>query len=287
MDQLEEVVSDPILKAVRSLSLKVPADCTPAIQPTPRSLVVTVAPMLNPLNFSDHNAYDHMFVNEMETRGKIARLLDEGAKFADMLYTFRSVSRAIPMMNDQKASNLDDINKATFQVIRPKMMKLKAFMEFQDRAICSFCVNIENLASATVGGEVVPEGLYDALIKVVDLLQKLDNLKDMKACLNNDFSRYKRAFGSIRSSLPDGDAVSDDIHALQLFLGNPAHPKQLLMHNLRDALKKINGHEEVSFSTAVSERTDNFVHTDTVACKLTSVYFCSCASFLLGHLRND
>jgi hypothetical protein len=39
---------------------------------------------------------------------------------------------------------------------------------------------------------VVPEGLYNALIKVVDLLQKLDNLKDMKACLNNDFSRYKR-----------------------------------------------------------------------------------------------
>ena len=83
------------------------------------------------------------------------------------------------------------------------------------------------------------------MTKVVDLLQKCDNLKDMKSCLNNDFSRYKRAFGSIRADLPDGDALSEEIHALQLFLGNPAHPKQLLFYNLRDALKRISGHEEV------------------------------------------
>jgi cytoplasmic FMR1 interacting protein len=92
---------------------------------------------------------------------------------------------------------------------------------------------------------VVPEGLYDALIKVVDLLQKLDNLKDMKASLNNDFSRYKRALGSIYSDLPDGEALSEEMHALQLFLGNPAHPKQLIFYTLRDAVKRINGHEEV------------------------------------------
>ncbi|GMH87256.1 hypothetical protein TL16_g10797, partial [Triparma laevis f. inornata] len=109
----------------------------------------------------------------------------------------------------------------------------------------SFCANIQHLVSAEARSKVVPEGLYDALIKVVDLLQKLDNLKDMKSCLNNDFSRYKRAFGSIRSTREDGDALSEEIHALQLFLGNPAHPKQLLFYNLRDALKRINGHEEV------------------------------------------
>ena len=80
---------------------------------------------------------------------------------------------------------------------------------------------------------------------MVDLLQKLDNLKDMKACLTNDFSRYKRAFNSIRSELKDGDSQSEEIHQLHLFLGNPAYPKQLIFYTLRDAVKRITGHETV------------------------------------------
>eukprot|EP00520_Triparma_pacifica_P016970 CAMPEP_0118647642 /NCGR_PEP_ID=MMETSP0785-20121206/8721_1 /TAXON_ID=91992 /ORGANISM="Bolidomonas pacifica, Strain CCMP 1866" /LENGTH=1553 /DNA_ID=CAMNT_0006539761 /DNA_START=145 /DNA_END=4803 /DNA_ORIENTATION=+ len=235
--------TDPILPVVRNLTA--PPDDTPAIESAPLSLTVSIAPTHNPLNFSDHNAFDHMFVNEMETKAAIEQLLDEGSHFVDMLYTFRSASRAIPMINDQNAPNKAQLNRATFDVLRPEIVKLKAFMEFQDLTIRTFCGNIQHLVSPEARKKVVPEGLYDALIKVVDLLQKLDNLKDMKACLNNDFSRYKRAFGSIRSDLSDGDALSDEIHDLQLFLGNPAHPKQLLFYNLRDNLKRIPDHEEI------------------------------------------
>jgi hypothetical protein len=45
-----------------------------------------------------------------------------------MLYTFRSVSRAIPMINDQNAPNKAELNRATFDVLRPEIIKLKAFM---------------------------------------------------------------------------------------------------------------------------------------------------------------
>lgn len=38
----------------------------------------------------------------------------------------------------------------------------------------------------------VPDSVFLALVRMVDLLQKLDNLKDMKASLNNDFARFKR-----------------------------------------------------------------------------------------------
>ncbi|GMH96491.1 hypothetical protein TrVE_jg14429 [Triparma verrucosa] len=237
--------SDPILEDVRKLTASLPQDNTPRIQPSPESISSIIAPEQNPLNFSDHTAYDHMFINEMETKASIEQLLDEGSHFVQMLYTFRSVSKSVPMITDQNALNKDELNLATFNVLRPEIVKLKAFMEFQDYTIRQFCSNIQHLVSAEARSKVVPEGLYDALIKVVDLLQKLDNLKDMKSCLNNDFSRYKRAFGSIRSMREDGDALSDEIHDLQLFLGNPAHPKQLLFYNLRDALKRINGHEEV------------------------------------------
>jgi len=56
---------------------------------------------------------------------------------------------------------------------------------------------------------------------------------------------YKRAFGAIRSTIPDGQAIFDQSHALQMFLANPVHPKQLIFFNLRSELKKIDGHEEV------------------------------------------
>jgi cytoplasmic FMR1 interacting protein len=92
------------------------------------SLVISIAPTHNPLNFSDHNAFDHMFVNEMETKAAIEQLLDEGSHFVDMLYTFRSVSRAIPMINDQNAPNKAELNRSTFDVLRPEIVKLKVRM---------------------------------------------------------------------------------------------------------------------------------------------------------------
>ena len=41
-----------------------------------------------------------------------------------------------------------------------------------------------------------PEAVQHALLRLLDLLVKLDNLKDMKASVQSDFSRYKRAFGA-------------------------------------------------------------------------------------------
>lgn len=63
--------------------------------------------------------------------------------------------------------------------------------------------------------------------------------------LSPNFHRYKRAFGAIRSTIPDGQAIFDQSHALQMFLASPVHPKQLIFFNLRSELKKIDGHEEV------------------------------------------
>ncbi|CAM9457401.1 unnamed protein product, partial [Ectocarpus sp. 12 AP-2014] len=82
-----------------------------------------------------------------------------------------------------------------------------------------------------------------------------DYLKDTKACLTNDFSRYKRALTSVRQDLPDAESLGQargreqlcmsEQHSLQLFLGNPKHPKQLIINTLRDSIKAIPGHLEV------------------------------------------
>jgi cytoplasmic FMR1 interacting protein len=99
--------------------------------------------------------------------------------------------------------------------------------------------------------------LYTSLIKLVDLLLKLDSLKDMKACLQNDFSSYKRAFQLVRNELPDAEEISAEVHNLQMFLGNPQHPKSLIFHNLKTELQKISGFEDV-FVAMLSQAVDYF-----------------------------
>ena len=53
------------------------------------------------------------------------------------------------------------------------------------------------------------------MIQVLDLFALLDDLKNMKACLNNDFSFYKRAtqFLRQRNKMQADDATQEN-HAL-------------------------------------------------------------------------
>jgi hypothetical protein len=67
----------------------------------------------------------------------------------------------------------------------------------------------------------------------------LDKIKDQKASLQNDFSRYKRSFTSIRADLRESDAISDENHNLQMFLGNPQHPHNLILFNLKEQVQKL------------------------------------------------
>ena len=57
------------------------------------------------------------------------------------------------------------------------------------------------------------------MVKLLDMFAKLDALKDMKACLNNDFSFFKRAFGFLRKNMGNDDQTQEN-HTLYLFLAN-------------------------------------------------------------------
>ncbi len=103
------------------------------------------------------------------------------------------------------------------------------------------------------------------MLQMIDMLVVLDALKDMKASLLNDFSRYKRcaraaaaagltgwrrvcsAFQSIRAELENADAIFGDINNLQMFLGNPKQPHNLIMAHLKEDLQKVPGYDEVLF----------------------------------------
>lgn len=125
---------------------------------------------------------------------------------------------------------------------------MRDLLDFCSTTITTFYETIQGLASPESRDKVVPEGLHVAMIKLIDILLKLDSLKDMKAGLNNDFTRFKRA---IRAAANDLGSRLSSLEALQAELqpfisnGDPRKTKMWIYHTLRAEVKRVIGHEEV------------------------------------------
>ena len=76
------------------------------------------------------------------------------------------------MVKSMEDENRVQLNMETFRALGPLVAKLTELMDFQEAAIKVFCANVANLAAAK-GSRLVPEGIYTALIKMVDALQKV------------------------------------------------------------------------------------------------------------------
>ncbi len=160
----------------------------------------------------------------------------EGRSLVAMLYTYRGISRAIPQVLNQEDPNKQAIYENQLRVLAPEIEKLKRLMTFTQKAVALFARQAGAVAAA-----VLPPTpwLLGKMADVLDTLSLLDTLKNMKACLNNDFSFYKRAFGFLKRNLaPDEEAFNQMLH---LFLANPSS----ISTSLKAELVKIANVEEV------------------------------------------
>jgi cytoplasmic FMR1 interacting protein len=142
-----------------------------------------------------------------------------------------------------------EINRKIVEILRPEILKLKDLMQFVNQTLAVLLDIVRALASSESREKMVPEGLNVAIIRLIDVLLKLDNLKDMKSCLNNDFTRYRRAVTTLVDQ--GGGGVStvliDEQQELQPFICSldPKKTKMWIFQTLRPDLKRIVGHEEI------------------------------------------
>jgi len=210
-------------------------------------------------NFIDRNAYQTKngdsvmtwFKNETEQIAKIRELLSHGKDFVNMLYSYRSVSTALPQVKTAEQTNKEDVYEKTFEVLEPEIIKLRNFMYFQQDAIKNFCSNIQMLAQPDKKASIISEEVFYHLAQMLDLFLILDALKNIKACLNNDFSFYKRAFQFVRKSMVSSDEQAQENHSLYLFLAFP----NSITNNMKKELQKITGYDDV-IALIVTQCTD-------------------------------
>ena len=257
----------PVIKDLSELSL--PGNI-PNIQFVCQS--IDIETRKDELYFSAKGEFESCFGQEMEQIHFLESMTVSGQRYVHMLYTFRSVSRAIPMISIvtpadaskeiQESYDIrrEELNKKIIEILRPEILKLKELMVFVRDFVRIFCDFFRFLTSPEALVKIIPESVYEALIKSIDLIVKLDHLKDQKASVNNDFTRYKRSLMlqtqvAKRTTAPSGssnssansDMLLDESTQLQLFLSNPdpRKAKHYIYLTLQEELKKINGYDHI------------------------------------------
>ena len=85
-----------------------------------------------------------------------------------------------------------EVYKQIFYLLKPEIDKIKACMEFHDEIIILFSKAIRLLTPALDKHGIIWRDLVKRLIKLIDAIERLNQLKETKACLKNDFSRFSR-----------------------------------------------------------------------------------------------
>mmetsp|Transcript_5680 Transcript_5680/g.13826 ORF Transcript_5680/g.13826 Transcript_5680/m.13826 type:complete len:1293 (-) Transcript_5680:418-4296(-) len=182
------------------------------------------------------------FGGELKEITEVWELLEEGNKLVAMLYTFRSCSQALKDVQTNQNTPKDvklDVYTKEYKIFRPEIEKLYYLMNFVEKAVDKFKHLIQSLTAAEKKKEVISQLKLDLIVKLLDLLIKLDKLKDMKSNLVNDFARYKRAVSLVKEKLPNKKALDQEVYQLQNFLCNPAHPQGLIIWSAKEKLKEV------------------------------------------------
>uniref|UniRef100_A0AC35U6R8 Cytoplasmic FMR1-interacting protein n=1 Tax=Rhabditophanes sp. KR3021 TaxID=114890 RepID=A0AC35U6R8_9BILA len=193
-------------------------------------------------NFEDKAAYVtgfSKFIEEASRHGEINEKLDEGFNIACTLYTWRCCSRAVPMVKSNDQPNRKEINEMVIRVLSPEVDKLYRFMNYAQSSVTKFCQEVKRLCSNGKIKDFVSEPYLLVLGRFLNIFAVLDELKNMKASIKNDFSTFRRAAQFLQvMSNPDS---FDQMHKLSTFLATQNKIKE----DLRKELQLIPGFDEI------------------------------------------
>ncbi|KAL0858499.1 hypothetical protein ABMA27_012364 [Loxostege sticticalis] len=193
-------------------------------------------------NFEDRNGFVTgiaKYIEEATVHANLNELLEEGNAHAVMLYTWRCCSRAIPQPRSNEQPDRVHIYERTVQVLAPEVDKLLQFMYFQRKAIERFCGEVRRLCHAEKRRDFVSEAYLLTLGKFVNMFAVLDELKNMKSSVKNDYSTYRRAAQFLKV-MSDSQSLQESQN-LSMFLAT----QNKIRDTVKDALEKINGYEDL------------------------------------------
>ncbi|GAV08221.1 hypothetical protein RvY_17946 [Ramazzottius varieornatus] len=214
----------------------------PDNQPCMEGLHSSIAYQANfETNFEDRNAFVTgvaRYIEEATVHSSLNELLEEGHKHAVTLYTWRCCSRSIPQPKSNEQPDRVEIYEMTVEVLKPEVAKLLSLMYFQHEAIDRFCAEVKRLCHAEKRKDFVSEAYLLTLGKLINMFAILDELKNMKSSVKNDYSTYRRAAQFLKSQ--DSQALQESQN-LSMFLAT----QNRIRSTLKENLEKIEGFDDL------------------------------------------
>lgn len=193
-------------------------------------------------NFEDRNGFVTgiaKYIEEATVHASLNELLEEGLEHAVMLYTWRCCSRAIPQPKSNEQPNRVEIYEKTVEVLAPEVNKLLNFMYFQRKAIDRFSAEVKRLCHHEKRKDFVSEAYLLTLGKFINMFAVLDELKNMKSSVKNDYSTYRRAAQFLKV-MSDSQTLQESQN-LSMFLAT----QNKIRDTVKENLEKITGYEEL------------------------------------------
>lgn len=160
-----------------------------------------------------------------------------------------SASNGVDMPDKNSTEKIEEINSTIVELLRTEIKKMIELMLYITSAIELIYEAVARIAAALCSESHAAcmsyVGKYSAIIRLLDVLFKLDSMKDMKGSMKNDFSRYKRAIGTHSSR--SNESILEEMMELQLFLSSqdPQKSKNYILLTIRERLKNIRGFDRV------------------------------------------
>jgi len=137
-----------------------------------------------------------------------------------------------------------EVNKAVWDILRPRILQLLELCNYSEEIIECFAKILKTLVRRQNTKKITPNLVYERLIMLIEVLVRLDNLKDIKSSVLNDFAAYKRSMAIVRDTLDDED-YDQEVKKLQFFLAHPKSPKSAMFYELSNKVQRIMGYESV------------------------------------------
>ena len=146
-----------------------------------------------------------------------------------MLYTWRCCSRGIPHPKTDDPNRVEIYEKIV-EILSPEVDKLFRLIKFQKSAIEKFCQEVKVLCHAEKKKEFVSEAYLLTLGKMINMFAILDELKNIKSSVKNDFSTFKRSVQYLKLD-SDFQALHESQN-LSMFLATHDHIRITLKKTL-------------------------------------------------------
>ena len=203
-----------------------------------------------------NNAGDEM-KSFFDTLVELNHYLSQGQYYIKMLYSYRGTSNTVPLKvpkeDENNADRQNEYRQALFLLLRTETMKISDLMKFCEKSMTLFKKILDDVNIYQENYTTYPEEILLAIVHFVDMIVKIDALKDLKTCLKNDFALYKRTFYLIKDQLKEAAELSNEINQIQMFLSNPMHNKHYVLTMIRSSLLQCtDGRYETVFLALIS-----------------------------------